>query len=72
MDQYGQRLKCEKPIGSKDVVPWKMKGWNEESTTLESELVASEEVRTLDKVQTYKKINDHWNTEISLKLYNDL
>ena len=45
MDQTSPHLKCEKPIGSKDIASHKRKGKNHESNLLNSELVAPEKVK---------------------------
>ena len=72
MDDNVPRQKRGRPIGSKDAVPCKNRGRNQEPSLLQSEQSALREETTLEMVETHEKINDLGNTEISINYCNDL
>ena len=72
MDDNIPRQKHGRPIGSKNTVPRKKRGRNQELSLLQSEQPTPREETTLEVVETHEKINDPENTEISINYCNDL
>ena len=72
IDQLGPHLKCSGLIRSNDIAPRKRRGRNQEVTFLELESVVFAKERTLEEVQTHKKVNDIGNMKISIHYCNDL
>ena len=72
MDDNVPRQKCGIPMGSKNAVPRKKRGKNQEPSLLQSEQSALRKEITPEVVETHEKINDPGNTEISINYCNDL
>ena len=73
MDENPPQLKRGRPIGSKDTVPRKRRGRNQESTPEEPGVVlASKELNALEEAQTHEKITNPRNTENSIIYCNEI
>ena len=73
MDENPPQLKRGRPIGSKDIVPRKRRGKNQESTPEEPGAVLTyKELNALEKAQTHEKITNPRNTENSITYYNEI
>ena len=73
MDENPPKLKRGRPIGSKDTVPRKRKGKNQESTLEEpSAVLNSKELNALEEAQTHEKITNPRNTENSITYCNEI
>ena len=67
MDENPPQLKRGRPIGSKDTVPRKRRGKNQESTPEEPGVViTSKELNAFEEAQTHDKITNPRNTENSI------
>ena len=72
MDENPPQLKRGRPIGSKDIVPQKRRGKNQESTPKEAGAVlTSKKLNALEEKQTHEKITNPKNTENSITYYNE-
>ena len=73
MDENPPQLKRFKPIGSKDTVPRKRKGKNQESTPEEPGVVlTSKEINALEEAKTHENITNPRNTENSITYCNEI
>ena len=73
MDENPPQLKRGRPIGSKDTVPRKQRGKNQESTSEEHGVVlTSKELNALEEAQTHEKITNPRNTENSITFCNEI
>ena len=73
IDENPPQLKRGRPIGSKDTVPRKRRGKNQESTPEESgDVLTSKELNALEEAQTHEKITDPRNTENSITYCNEI
>ena len=73
MDENPPQLKRGRPIGSKDSVPRKRKGKNQESTPEEpGAVLTSKELNALEEAQTHEKITNPRNTENSITYFNEI
>ena len=73
MDENPPQLKRGRPIGSKDIVPKKRRGKNQESTPEEPGVVlTSKELNALEEAQTHEKITNPRNTENSITYCNEI
>ena len=73
MDENPQQLKRGRPIGSKDTVPRKRRGKNQESTSEEPSIVlTSKELNALEEAQTHEKITNPRNTENSITYCHEI
>ena len=73
MDENPPQLKCGRPIGSKDTVPRKRRGKNQESTPEEpGAVLTSKELNALEEAQTHEKITNPRNTENSITYCNEI
>ena len=73
MDENPPQLKYGRPIGSKDTIPRKRRGKNQESTPEEPGVVlTSKELNALAEAQTHEKITNHRNTENSITYCNEI
>ena len=73
MEENPPQLKRCRPIGSKDTVPRKRKGKNQESTPEEPGVVlTSKELNALEEAQTHEKITNPRNTENSITYCNEI
>ena len=69
MDENPPQLKRGRPIGSKDTVPRKRRGKNQESTPEElGAVITSKELNALEEAQTH----NHRNTENSITYCNEI
>ena len=71
-------MKCDRPIGSNDVAPYKKttrnngSKWPMHAHFVMSKPVALIDEKTLEVVQIHEKINDFGNIEILINYCNDL
>ena len=73
MDENPPQLKRGRPIGSKDTVPRKRRGKNQESSSEEHGVVlTSKELNALEEAQTHEKITNPRNTENSITFCNEI
>ena len=73
MDENPPQLKHGRPIGSKDTVPRKQRGKNQESTQEEPGVVlTSKELNAFEEAQTHEKITNPRNTENSITYCNEI
>ena len=73
MDENPPQLKRGRPIGSKDTVPRKRRGKNQESTPEEpGAVLTSKELNALEEAQTHEKITNPRNTENSITYCNEI
>ena len=73
MDENPPQLKRGRPIGSKDTVPRKRRGKNQESTPKEpGAVLTSKELNALEEAQTHEKITNPRNTENSITYCNEI
>ena len=73
MDENPPQLKRGRPIGSKDTVPRKRRGKNQESTLEEpGAVLTSKEFNALEEAQTHEKITNPRNTENSITYCNEI
>ena len=73
IDENPPQLKRGRPIGSKDTVPRKRRGKNQESTLEEPGVVlTSKELNALEEAQTHEKITNPRNTENSITYCNEI
>ena len=73
MDENPPQLKRGRPIGSKDTVPRKRRGKNQESTSEEPGVVlTSKELNAIEEAQTHAKITNPRNIENSITFCNEI
>ena len=73
MDENSPQLKHGRLIGSKDTVPRKQRGKNQESTLEEpGAVLTSKERNALEEAQTHEKITNPRNTENSITYCNEI